>query len=130
VIHEEEEQETRAACIVLDHRAQDVHAPRPALCPRLPGAGRLEDPAVREVQHMQARQGPQLEVDRQGTLMTKRRCLLRADPKGNRSKGRCLRFARPAAQKVSDAKKVFNLGEYAKRRRARRKKPRPTARSR
>ena len=44
--------------------------------------------------------------------MPKRRCLLRAEPKGNRKQGRCLRFARPGHQKVSDAKKVFQLGEY------------------
>jgi hypothetical protein len=55
----------------------------------------------------------------------KRRCLLRADPKGNRKKGRCIAWARPAHQKKSDAKKVFKLGEFAgkPRRRVRRRKP-------
>ena len=59
--------------------------------------------------------------------MPKRRCLLRAEPKGNRKQGRCLRFARPVHQKKSDAKKVFKLGEYGglkPRRRVRRKKVR------
>ncbi len=43
----------------------------------------------------------------------KRRCTLRAEPKGNRKKGRCLRWTRPIMQKKSDARKVFKLGEYA-----------------
>jgi hypothetical protein len=57
--------------------------------------------------------------------MPKRRCILRADPKNGRKKGRCLLFARPGHQKKSDAKKMFKLGEYAakpRRRRVRRTK--------
>jgi hypothetical protein len=44
--------------------------------------------------------------------VTRRRCTRRAEPKGNRKKGRCLRWARPEAHKKSDAKRVFKLGEY------------------
>lgn len=56
--------------------------------------------------------------------MTKRRCMVRAEPKGKRKLGRCLRWARPAMHKKSDAKKVFKLGEYAGTWKARRKKRR------
>jgi hypothetical protein len=45
----------------------------------------------------------------------KRRCLRRAPAKGKRKKGRCLSWARPTSQKKSDAKKIFELGEFAKR---------------
>lgn len=48
--------------------------------------------------------------------MTRRRCTMRAEPKGNRKRGRCLRWARPTAQKKSDAKKIFKLGEHARKR--------------
>jgi hypothetical protein len=54
--------------------------------------------------------------------MTKRRCTRRAEPKGNRKQGRCLRWARPAAHKKSDAVKKFKLGQYAKKRRPKMKK--------
>jgi hypothetical protein len=46
--------------------------------------------------------------------VTKRRCTLRAEPKGNRKRGRCLRWARPTEHKKSDARRRFRLGEYAK----------------
>jgi hypothetical protein len=56
--------------------------------------------------------------------MTKRRCTLRAEPKGNRKQGRCLRWTRPAVHKWTDARKKFVLGEFAgkRRRRVKRKK--------
>jgi hypothetical protein len=50
--------------------------------------------------------------------------MVRAEPKGKRKLGRCLRWARPAMHKKSDAKKVFKLGEYAGTWKARRKKRR------
>lgn len=57
----------------------------------------------------------------------KRRCTLRAEPKGNRKKGRCLRWTRPIMQKKSDARKVFKLGEYAGRKRRPRRRVRKTS---
>jgi len=54
--------------------------------------------------------------------MTSRRCTLRAEPKGNRKRGRCLRWARPTVQKKSDAAKMFRLGPLAQRKRRRLKK--------
>jgi|GEM_PF-4109053 len=54
--------------------------------------------------------------------MTKRHCTLRAEPKGNRKKGRCLVWVRPVHQKKSDAKKVFKLGEFAALRRRQRRR--------
>lgn len=53
--------------------------------------------------------------------MTRRRCTLRAEPKGNRKRGRCLRWARPAVHKRSDAVKKFRLGEYGAKKSVKRK---------